>query len=82
MVYFTLKGGLTGFVRAVEALFQKNYGQVEKGLDARNQKFCKSPSELLSSLNYHFAGSSHCVFAAITTTSIIYPNSTSLHHGE
>lgn len=44
MVCFVLVSGLSDFVRALEALFQKNYGKWRK--NARNQKFCKPPSQL------------------------------------
>lgn len=46
MVSFVLVSGLSDFVRALEALFQKNYGKWRK--NARNQKFCKPPSSQLS----------------------------------
>lgn len=46
MVSFVLVSGLSDFVRALEALFQKNYGKWRK--NARNQKFCKPPSSLNS----------------------------------
>lgn len=46
MVCFVLVSGLSDFVGALEALFQKNYGKWRK--NARNQKFCKPPSSLNS----------------------------------